>query len=65
MEVRILSSLQIVLVPVVVGFFIDHEAAVLHLDGVAAADMAHQVSTVAAALIMAPREVLFLVEDNL
>lgn len=32
MEVRILSSLQVVLVTRVIGFFIDHEATTLHLD---------------------------------
>lgn len=63
--VRILPSSQVVLVSSIVRFFIDHEAAALHLDGVAAANVAHQVRTFIAALKMAPREVLVLIEDNL
>lgn len=65
MEVRILSSSQVVLVSSVVGVFIDHEAATLHPDGVAVVEEAHQVRTVTATLKMAPREVLVLIEDNL
>lgn len=65
LEVRILSSPQVVLISRVVGFFIDHEAAALHPDGVAVVEEAHQVRTIVAALKMAPREVLVLIEDNL
>lgn len=65
MEVRIVSFPQVVLVAVVVGFFIDHETATLHPDGVAVFQEAHQVHTVIAALKMAPREVLALIEDDL
>lgn len=65
MEVRIVSSPQVVLVATVVGFFINHETATLHPDGVALVQEAHQVRTVTAALKMAPREVLALIEDDL
>lgn len=65
MVVRIVSSLQVVLVAIEVGFFIDHEAATFHLNGVAVFDVAHQVCTGIAALKMAPREVLVLVENDL
>ena len=65
MEVRIASSSQVVLVALVAGFFIDHEDAALHPDGVAAVQSAHQVGTVTAALKMAPREVLVLIEGDL
>lgn len=65
MEVRIVSWAQVVLVAAVVGFFIDHEAAALHPDGVAVVQEAHQVGTVTAALKVAPREVLVLIEDDL
>lgn len=63
--VRKLSSLQVVLVAIVVGFFIDHEGAALHPDGVAAVEGAHQVRTVIATLIMTPREVLVFIKGNL
>lgn len=65
MEVRVVSLPQVVLVAIVVGFFIDHIAATLHPDGVAVVQKAHQVWTVSAALKMAPREVLVLIEDDL
>lgn len=65
MEVRILPSRQVVLAPIVIGFFVNHERAALHSDGVAAAEEARQVCTVIAALNMAPGEVLVLIEDNL
>lgn len=65
MEVRIVSSPQVVLVATVVGFFINHETATLHPDGVALVQEAHQVCTVTAALKMAPREVLALIQDDL
>lgn len=64
-EVGILPSPQVVLVARVVGFLIDHEAAVLNPDGVAASEEEHQVGAVIAALKMAPAEVLALVEDYL
>lgn len=65
MEVWILPSAQVVLAPIVIGFFINHKTAALHLDGVAAAEEAHQVCTVIAALNMTPGEVLVLIENNL
>lgn len=65
MEVRILPSPKVVLAPIVIGFFVNHETAAFHPDGVAAAEEVHQVWTVIAALNMAPREVLVLIEDNL
>lgn len=65
MTVGVLSSPQAVLLPVKVGLFIDHEAAALHPDGVAAIEEARQVRGVIAALNAAPGEVLVLIEDNL
>lgn len=64
-EVRIIPPPQVVLVSSVVWFLIDHEAAALHFDRAAAAEETQQVGTVAAALKMASREVLVLVEDDL
>lgn len=65
MEVRVISSTQVVLDATVVGLFIDHEAATLYSDGVAAAQLTFQVSTVITALKMAPAEVLALIKDDL
>ena len=48
-----------------VGTVIDHEAAALHLAGVAAAEVGVHIRTVSHALIRAPLEVLVLVEDDL
>lgn len=63
--VRILAPFQEVLIPHVVGPLIDHPAPTLHLDGVAAAEVGVQVSTVAAALMGAALEVPVLKEDYL
>lgn len=49
-EVRVIPPPQVILVSSVVWFLVDHEAAALHLDGAAAAEEAHQVRTVTAAL---------------
>ena len=48
-----------------VGSLIDHEAAALHPDGVAAAEVRVKVRAVVAALIAPTLEVLVLVKDNL
>lgn len=45
--------------------FIDHEAATLHLDGVAAAEVRVKVCAVITALITPTLEVLVLIKDNL
>lgn len=63
--VRVLSSPQEVLLTHVVGTVIDHEAAALHLAGMAPAQVGGHISTVAAGLIGATLEVLVLVEDDL
>lgn len=65
MKVGIFPLPQVILVAIIVGLFIDHETATLDLDGVAVFQEAHQFRTVIAALIMAPREVLALIEDDL
>lgn len=65
MKVGIFPLPQVILVAIIVGLFIDHEAATLDLDGVALFQEAHQFPTVIAALIMAPGEVLALIEDDL
>lgn len=49
----------------VVGSLIDHEAAALHPNGVAAAEVRVQVCAVVAALIASTLEVPVLVKDNL
>lgn len=48
-----------------VGPFVDHEAAALHLDGVAAAEVRVKVCAVVAALITSTLEVLVLIKDDL
>ncbi len=63
--VRILAPPHEVLVAHEVGSLIDHEAAALHLDGVAAAEVRVKVRAVIAALIASTLEVLVLVKDNL
>lgn len=63
--VRILSPSHEVLVAHEVGSFIDHEAATLHPDGVAAAEVRVKVCAVIAALIAPTLEVFVLVKDNL
>lgn len=65
MEVRILPSRQVVLAPIVLGFFVNHKRAALHSDGLAAAEEARKVCTVVAALDMMSGEVLVLIEDDL
>lgn len=63
--VRVLSLLHEVLVAHVVGSFVDHEAAIVHPDGVAAAEVGVKVRAVVAALVAATLEVFVLVEDDL
>lgn len=65
LEVWILPSPQVVLITTEVRFLVDHEAAALHADGVAATDEAAQVGTVIRARVPTSREVVVLVEDNL
>ena len=62
---RVLPSPQQVLLTHVVGTIVDHEAATLHLAGVAAAQVGGHVGAVAAALIGATLEVPVLVKDDL
>ena len=63
--VRLLPSLQVVLVPHVVGSLVDHKAAALHPDGVASVEEGVQVGTVAAALVRASLEVSVFEENDL
>ena len=63
--VWILSSGQDVLVTGVVGLLIEHPAAALHLDGVAAAEVGVHVRAVGVALIRAALEVSVLVKCDL
>lgn len=58
--VRILPRAHDILVTLVVGFLIQHPAATLHLDGVAAGEVGVQVHTVTAAVITATLEILLL-----
>ena len=58
--VRILPRAHDILVTLVVGFLIQHPAATLYLDGVAAAEVGVQVHTVTAAVITATLEILLL-----
>jgi len=63
--VRVLPGAQHVLVAGVVGTFIQHPAATLHLDGIAAAQIGAQVRTVSTALVASALEVFIFVENNL
>ena len=63
--VGILAAAQEILVSHEAGPLVDHPAAALHLDGVAAAEVGVQLRAVAAAFVRAPLEVLVLVEDDL
>lgn len=54
-----------VLVPSVVGVLVQHPAAALHLDGVAAAEVSAQVRRVAGTLVASPLKVLVLEKHNL
>lgn len=63
--VRILPGDQDVLVPGVVWTFVQHPAATLHLDGVAATQVRAKVWAVSAALEALPKEILILEECNL
>ena len=65
LEVWVLPPAQEGLVALEVGAVEHHEAAVVHLAGVAAGDVHVDVGAVAAALIGAALEVPVLVEDNL
>ena len=63
--VRVFSSPQEVLVAHEVGALIDHEAAALHPDGVAAVEEGVKVRAVAHTLMKAAAKLSVLVEDNL
>ena len=63
--VGVVALVQLVLVAVVVGLLVGHPAAALHLDGVAAADVAVHLGAVDTALIVTALEVLVLVKDDL
>ena len=63
--IRVLPSPQVVLVAHVVWFLIDHEAAALHLDGIASGEVGVEVGAVAVAFMRAPLEVSVFVEYDL
>lgn len=63
--IRILPSPHEVLVAHEVGSLIDHEAAALHPDGVASAEVRVKLHAVVAARVAPTLEVLVLVEDDL
>ena len=63
--VRVVPAPQKVLVALVVGALVEHPAAAVHADGVAAAEIGLQVGAVAAALVAAALEAPVLVEGDL
>lgn len=63
--VGVLAPPQEVLAAQVVGLLIEHPAAAVHADGVAAAEVGLQVGAVAAALVAAALEAAVLVEGDL
>lgn len=63
--VGVVPAPQEVLVALVVGALIQHPAAAVHADGVAAAEVGLQVGAVAAALVAAALEAPVLVEGDL
>lgn len=63
--VRIFAPPQEVLISHVVGTVIDHEAAALHTNGLAAAEERVQVAAVTHALVVTATKVPVLVEDDL
>ena len=65
MVVRVVTAPQEVLGALEVGLLVDHPAATVHADGVAAAEVRLQVGVVAAALIVAALEAPVLVEGDL
>lgn len=65
MGIRVFPGAQDVLVAGVVGTLVQHPAATLHLNGVAAAEVRVQVRAVSVALIALALEILVLEEHNL
>ena len=65
LEVGVLSLVQHVLVAVIIGLLVGHPIATVHFDGVTATEVAVQLGTVTAALVVTALEVAVLVEDNL
>lgn len=63
--VRVVAAPQEVLVALVVGALIEHPAAAVHTDGVAAAEVGLQVGAVGGALVAAALEAPVLVESDL
>ena len=63
--VGVVSAPQEVLVALEAGLLVDHPAAAVHADGVAAAQVGLQVGVVAAALVVAALEAPVLVEGDL
>ena len=63
--VRVVPAPQEVLAARVVGLLVEHPAAAVHADGVAAAEIGLQVGAVAAALVAAALEAPVLVEGDL
>ena len=62
--VRVVAAPQEVLVALVVGALIQHPAAAVHADGVAAAEVGLQVGVVAAGLVVVSLEALVLVQQR-
>lgn len=65
MEVRIVTFFHEILVTYVIWPFIDHEAATLHSDGVAVAEIGVQICAVTATLIITALEIPVLVKNDL
>lgn len=63
--IRVLPMAEDVLVASVVGMLVQHPAATLYLDGVAAAEVRAQVRSVAGALVASPLKILVLKKHNL
>lgn len=63
--IRVVPMAEDVLVASVVGMLIQHPAATLYLDGVAAAEVSAQVRSVSGALVASPLEILILEKYDL
>lgn len=63
--IRVLPMAEDVLVASVVGMLVQHPAATLYLDGVAAAEVRAQVRSVTGALVASPLKILILKKHNL
>lgn len=63
--IRVLPMAENILVAGVVGMLVQHPAATLYLDGVAAAEVCAQVGSVGGALVASPLKILILKKYNL